>query len=301
MGRRSQNVEDRRGGGGFGGGGFGGGGGIPRLPMGRGARTGGIGGFGLIVIVVLALLFGFDPRMLLDGNMGGAPPYQPGDGSAMQGASDDEMSQFASAVLASTEDVWSGIFQDAGRDYREPTLVLFGGAVQSACGYAQSAVGPFYCPGDGKLYIDLDFLQQLTRQLDAPGDFAQAYVIAHEVGHHVQNELGLMEETQALRRQLSDVEWNAVSVRIELQADCYAGVWSHHVNRDTQMIEAGDIEEAINAAAAVGDDAIQQQAQGRVRPESFTHGSSAQRMEWFDRGFRAGDMAACDSFAGLSF
>ncbi|HVR65333.1 MAG TPA: neutral zinc metallopeptidase [Verrucomicrobiae bacterium] len=293
MGRQSQNVEDLRGsGGGFGGGM---GGGMPRMPMGSGRRAGGIGGLGLIVIVVLALLFGFDPSQLLQGNLG-APTYQPGDESMIQNGSDDELKQFSAAVLASTEDVWSGIFQQSGKDYHEPTLVLFSGGVQSACGFAQAAVGPFYCPGDSKLYVDLDFLQQLTRQLNAPGDFAQAYVIAHEVGHHVQNEIGVMKETQAMHDQMSEVEWNAVSVKIELQADCFAGVWANHVNSDTQMIEPGDIEEAINAAGAVGDDSIQQQSQGYVRPETFTHGSSQQRTEWFNKGFKSGEPKACDTF-----
>ena len=294
MGRQSQNVEDRRGSGGGFGGGLGGG--MPRMPMGGGRRAGGIGGLGLIVIVVLALIFGFDPSQLLQGNLGGSPTYQPGDESAIQSGSDDELKQFAAAVLGSTEDVWNGIFQQSGRDYPEPTLVLFSGGVQSACGFAQAAVGPFYCPGDSKLYLDLDFLQQLTRQLNAAGDFAQAYVIAHEVGHHVQNLIGVMKETQAMREQMSEVEWNSVSVQIELQADCFAGVWAHHVNSETQMIESGDIEEAINAASAVGDDAIQQQSQGYVRPETFTHGSSQQRMEWFNKGFKSGDPKACDTF-----
>jgi predicted metalloprotease len=232
--------------------------------------------------------------------MGGAPSYAPGDNSAIQSGSDDELKQFSAAVLGSTEDVWSGIFQQAGREYHEPTLVLFSGTVQSACGYAQAAVGPFYCPGDQKLYIDLDFLQQLTRQLNAPGDFAQAYVIAHEVGHHVQNELGVMEETQALQQQMSEGERNARSVLVELQADCFAGVWANRVSSETQMLEPGDIEEAINAASAVGDDAIQQQSQGYVRPESFTHGTSEQRMKWFNTGYRSGDPRACDTFSNTA-
>jgi uncharacterized protein len=299
MGRQSQNVEDRRGSGGFGGG-MGGGMGMPRIPMG-GRRAGGIGGFGLIVIIVLGLLFGFDPSMLLQGNLGGGSAYVPGDNSMIQSGSEDELKQFSSAVLASTEDVWNGIFQQSGRDYQEPTLVLFTGAVQSACGFTQSAVGPFYCPGDRKLYIDLDFLQELTRQLNAPGDFAQAYVIAHEVGHHVQNELGVMKETQAMQQQMGEAEQNALSVRVELQADCFAGVWAHSINSETNMIEPGDIDEAINAAGAVGDDAIQQQSQGYVRPESFTHGSAEQRKQWFNTGFRSGDPAACDTFSGAAF
>jgi len=299
MGRQSQNVDDRRGSGGGFGGGLGGG--MPRIPMGGGRRAGGIGGFGLIVVIILALIFGFDPSALLQGNLGGGSSYQPGDDSMIQSGSDDELKQFSSAVLASTEDVWNGIFQQSERDYREPTLVLFSGAVQSACGFAQAAVGPFYCPGDSKLYIDLDFLQQLTRQLNAPGDFAQAYVIAHEVGHHVQNELGVMQETQAMRERMSEAEWNGVSVRIELQADCYAGVWAHHVSSDTNMIEPGDIEEAINAASAVGDDAIQRKTQGQVVPESFTHGSSQQRMKWFNNGFKSGDPGDCDTFSAASF
>jgi len=266
------------------------------MPMGGGRRAGGIGGLGLIVIVVLALIFGFDPSQLLQGNLGGST-YRPGGDSMIQSGSDDELKEFSAAVLASTEDVWSGIFQQSGTEYREPTLVLFSGGVQSACGFAQAAVGPFYCPGDSKLYVDLDFLQQLTRQLNAPGDFAQAYVIAHEVGHHVQNLTGVMQETQAMHEQMSEVEWNTVSVKIELQADCFAGVWANHVNSDTQMIEPGDIEEAINAASAVGDDAIQQQSQGYVRPETFTHGSAAQRTRWFETGYRSGDIEDCDTFS----
>jgi hypothetical protein len=298
MGRQSQNVDDQRGSGGGFGGGMGGGMRMPRMPMGGGRRAGGIGGFGLIIIVVLALLFGVNPLQLLQGDLGGTT-YQPGGESMIQNGTDDELKQFASAVLGTTEDVWSGIFQQSNRDYPEPTLVLFSNGVQSACGYAQAAVGPFYCPGDSKLYIDLDFLQQLTQQLNAGGDFAQAYVIAHEVGHHVQNVIGVMKETQGMREQMSEVEWNTVSVKIELQADCFAGVWAYHVNSDTQMIEPGDIEEAINAASAVGDDAIQQQSQGYVRPETFTHGSSQQRMEWFNKGFNSGDPKACDTFNNL--
>jgi predicted metalloprotease len=298
MGRQSQNVDDQRGSGGGFGGGMGGGMRMPRMPMGGGRRAGGIGGFGLIIIVVLALLFGVNPLQLLQGDLGGTT-YQPGGESMIQNGTDDELKQFASAVLGTTEDVWSGIFQQSNRDYPEPTLVLFSNGVQSTCGYAQAAVGPFYCPGDSKLYIDLDFLQQLTQQLNAGGDFAQAYVIAHEVGHHVQNVIGVMKETQGMREQMSEVEWNAVSVKIELQADCFAGVWAYHVNSDTQMIEPGDIEEAMNAASAVGDDAIQQQSQGYVRPETFTHGSSQQRMEWFNKGFNSGNPKACDTFNNL--
>lgn len=199
-------------------------------------------------------------------------------------------------VLADTEDTWNALFIAANRRYEEPKLVLFSGAMQSACGYAQAAMGPFYCPADHKVYIDLSFYQDLRDQLGAPGDFAQAYVIAHEIGHHVQTLLGISERNHAARARATAVEANQLSVRQELQADCFAGVWAHHANRTRQIIEAGDIEEAITAAAAIGDDRLQKQGRGYVTPDSFTHGSSAQRVQWFRRGLDAGDIVKCDTF-----
>lgn len=212
-------------------------------------------------------------------------------------APSDEMGQFVSVVLADTEDTWNAIFRQMGRDYPEPTLVLFSGSVQSACGFAQAAVGPFYCPGDRKVYIDLSFYEDLRTKLKAPGDFAQAYVIAHEVGHHVQTVLGISEQVRAAGQGRSQEEANALSVRQELQADCFAGVWGHHAQRTRQILEPGDVEEALAAASAIGDDRLQMQSRGYVAPESFTHGSSEQRVRWFRRGFESGDAGACDTFA----
>ncbi|MCU0538027.1 MAG: zinc metallopeptidase [Hydrococcus sp. Prado102] len=209
----------------------------------------------------------------------------------------DEMADFVSVVLADTEDTWHGIFQQSGQTYREPTLVLFRGAVESGCGYAEAAMGPFYCPLDEKVYIDLSFYQDLKNRFQAPGDFAQAYVIAHEVGHHVQNLLGISDKVRAAQRQVSEVEANQLSVRQELQADCFAGVWAHHAERSRQILEAGDIEEALNAASSIGDDRLQKQSRGYVVPESFTHGSSAQRVRWFKRGIETGEPAQCNTFA----
>jgi predicted metalloprotease len=214
-------------------------------------------------------------------------------------AAEDEMAQFVSVVLADTEDVWQQVFQERfGQPYQEPSLVLFSGMVQSACGMAQAAVGPFYCPLDQDVYIDLGFFQELQSRLGAPGDFAQAYVVAHEVGHHVQRLLGITDRVDAARRTQSETEANATSVRLELQADCFAGVWANRAQQNWQVLEPGDIEEALGAASAVGDDRLQAAGQGYVVPESFTHGSSAQRMQWFQTGFRTGDPEACDTFAG---
>ncbi|WP_203073613.1 KPN_02809 family neutral zinc metallopeptidase [Falsiroseomonas ponticola] len=276
-GRESSNVEDRRGGGGFGG---------------RGIAVG--GGLGSVVLVVLALLFGVDPGVILSGGDpapartetqgGGAPP------------ADDAGSRFVRRVLAETEDVWNPVFQQMNRRYQEPRLVLFSGAVQSACGMAQAAVGPFYCPGDQRVYIDLDFLAQMQRQLGAPGDFAAAYVIAHEVGHHVQNQLGVLGRVQELRGRASEAEGNALQVRVELQADCLAGMWARRAQDARQILEDGDIEEGLNAAAAVGDDRLQRRARGQVQPDSFTHGSSEQRVRWFRTGLQSGQLEACDTF-----
>ncbi len=211
-------------------------------------------------------------------------------------AAENESADFVSVVLADTEDTWQSIFQQNGQVYRQPKLVLFKGSVESACGYAQAAMGPFYCPGDEKVYIDLDFYNELKDQLGAPGDFAQAYVIAHEVGHHVQKLDGTSAEVQRLESQSDKVTANKYSVMLELQADCYAGIWANHADKQRQMIEAGDIGEAMNAAAKIGDDALQKQSQGYVVPDSFTHGTSAQRMKWFNAGYVSGDVGSCDTF-----
>lgn len=251
------------------------------------------GGLGTIVLILLALFFGVDPGALLQDPTLTAPPA----GTERGGAPGDELADFVSVVLADTEDTWRLLFQRMNRDYRDPTLVLFTGAVQSACGIAGSAVGPFYCPADEKLYLDLGFFRELRDRFGAPGDFAQAYVVAHEVGHHVQTLLGISEQVRAAQARASRAQASALSVRQELQADCFAGIWAHHADRARQILEAGDIEEALNAAAAIGDDRLQRQAQGQVTPDSFTHGTSAQRMRWFDRGYRSGDPRRCDTFA----
>jgi uncharacterized protein len=298
-GRRSSNVEDQRGAGGFGGGlggGFGGGG--------RGGGGMKIGGFGLLAIVVIGLLFGVDPSTLLqqiDGGGGAGYQDQPTqqDASTSGAAGSDEDRDFVSVVLADTEDTWSGIFSDMGRRYQDPHLVLFSGQVRSACGMADAAMGPFYCPGDSKLYIDLAFYDELKRRFQAPGDFAQAYVIAHEVGHHVQHQLGITDQVDRLQGSMSEGQANALSVRVELQADCFAGIWAHQANA-RKIVEAGDVEEALGAASAVGDDNLQKQAQGYVVPDSFTHGSSEQRMRWFKRGLAGGTLDDCDTFNAKS-
>ena len=291
--RQSDNIEDRTG---MGGGGMrfpGGGMGTPGR-MGRpGVRRAGVGGFGLIAIVVLALLFGFDPSQLLQGNLGGSPSAVP---QGPTGQAETELKQFVAAVLGETEDTWQEQFRRLGGTYEEPKLVMYAGAVDSACGYAQSAMGPFYCPGDHKVYLDLSFFDELSQRFQAPGDFAGAYVIAHEVGHHVQNILGIMDKVNTARSRMSEADSNALSVRVELQADCLSGVWAKNANEARQILEAGDLEEAMRAAAAVGDDRLQRQAQGYVVPDSFTHGSSEQRVRWFQRGFQTGDMSSCDTF-----
>lgn len=307
--RQSSNVEDRRGSSGGGlGGGFGRGMGRIRFPsgMGRGrvGRRAGFGGMGLVVVVVIALLMGVDPAALLTGAQG------PGDGqtgpqtmpqtmpqTAPQRSGPDPLRDFVAVVLADTEDVWHGIFQESlGGRYQEPRLVLFTSGVQSACGYAGSAVGPFYCPGDRKVYLDLGFFRTLRDRFGAPGDFAQAYVIAHEVGHHVQTLLGISAKVHEARARLSRAQANALSVRQELQADCFAGVWANHAQRTKDILESGDIDEALNAASAIGDDTLQRKAQGTVVPDSFTHGTSAQRQRWFRRGFEEGHLQNCDTF-----
>ncbi len=279
--RTSTNVEDRRGRG-------------PALT--RGVP---IGCGGLVVLLVVMFLFGGDPQQLLDVLQetqgpsaqipGGAPA---GSAPGPEGAPGDQLGQFAAVVLADTEDTWNELFAAAGSDYREPTLVLFSGAVQSACGFNSAAVGPFYCPADEKLYIDLTFFGDLERRFGAPGDFAQAYVIAHEVGHHVQNLLGISDRIHGARGRVSETEGNRLSVSLELQADCLAGVWGHHA---ADLLEPGDVEEGLRAAAAIGDDAIQRQSTGTVRPESWTHGSSDQRRQWLRRGLETGDPDACET------
>ena len=288
--RESSNVEDRRGDGGGGGGGGGlGGGGL------LGGRSIGIG------TIVVALLggwaFGINPLTLLGMlSGGGAPTAQVQQQPAQRPPADDRMAAFVSTVLADTEDVWKDLFAKSGATYQEPRLVLFRGATQTACGQGQAAMGPFYCPGDQKVYIDLGFYETLKNRLGAPGDFAQAYVIAHEVGHHVQNLLGISDKMAQIRSRVSKAEYNALSVRLELQADCFAGVWANRAQSARQILEQGDVAEAMNAAAKIGDDALQGASGSTVVPESFTHGTSAQRQRWFDTGLKNGSIKACDTF-----
>jgi predicted metalloprotease len=280
--RQSGNVEDRRG---------------------TTVRRAGIGGgLGVIAILLIGSLLGVDPRVLLGGvevvNSIAPPveetrPYQETDAEA-------ETRQFLAVVLADTEDVWAAIFQDMGGRYRQPRLVLFSGAVQSACGFAEAAMGPFYCPPDERVFVDMSFFDELRERMGAGGDFAQAYVLAHEIGHHVQNLLGTSGKVHELQQRHGGAAAKQLSVRLELQADCYAGVWARHADRMRGVIEPGDVEEALGAASAVGDDRLQRQAQGYVVPDSFTHGSSAQRMRWFRIGLDSGSLAACDTFAADS-
>jgi predicted metalloprotease len=273
----SRNVEDRRG-----------------RRVSRGIAGGGIG---TLVIILLALFFGFDPSVLLQSNVQEANYPQTTSPQSQQPGRDDEMREFVARVLGSTERTWDQIFQAAGQTYQKPTLVLFSGAVESACGFAQAAAGPFYCGADQKLYIDLSFYRELRDRFRAPGDFAQAYVIAHEVGHHVQNLLGIMRKVQSLQSRSGEREANALSVRLELQADCLAGIWANHAHRERGILEQGDIEEGLNAAAQIGDDRMQKRAQGYVVPEGFTHGSAQQRVQWFRRGLSSGDLKQCDTFS----
>lgn len=264
----------------------------------RGRSYGGAGmklGLGGILALLLAMFFGVDPSLVL-GLLQGVPGSAPTADSAPGPAPNDEAGDFVAAVLGETEDVWSAIFQARGAQYQPPQLVLFEDQVQSACGFASAASGPFYCPGDQKVYIDLAFYRQLAQEFQAPGDFAQAYVIAHEVGHHVQTLLGTSREVRAAQQRAPETGANQLQVRMELQADCYAGIWANHADRGKQYLEAGDVEEGLRAAAAVGDDTIQRRTQGRVVPESFTHGSAEQRMSWFQRGYRSGTLEACDTF-----
>lgn len=275
-GRRSDNIEDRRG-----------------IRLSRGVKGGGIG---MLLLVIVALYFGVDPSIILQQGteMGGGSsvqtlPVQPS-------AADNELADFVSVVLADTEDTWRGLFKQMGGTYEEPNLVLFTGMVESACGYAQAAIGPFYCSRDKKVYIDLSFYRDLKSKMNAPGDFAQAYVIAHEVGHHVQELLGISDKVHAMRARLSQKEYNKLSVKMELQADCFSGIWAHHAQKMRNILEPGDVEEALNAASMIGDDRLQKQSRGYVTPDSFTHGTSEQRVEWFNRGFKTGSINSCNTF-----
>ena len=295
--RASDNVEDRRG---RGGGGFrlpGGGGRRMRMPSGR--RGGGIGIGGIIILIILSFVFGINPLdMLTGGGGGGSLPkqteYQAPQQSGGDTVSNDEMKVFVSKVLGTTERTWQEIFSSQGKRYQAPKMVLFSGYVRSACGAAQSGMGPFYCPLDSKIYIDLSFYRDMRAKLGAPGDFAQAYVIAHEVGHHVQNLFGIAKTVTEARMRSSKAEGNALSVRMELQADCFSGVWARD---NKKLLEPGDVEEGLNAAGAIGDDRLQKRQQGYVEPEKFTHGSSAQRVRWFKRGLESGDIRTCDTFS----
>ena len=279
--RQSDNVEDRRGDG---------------APM-LGGRSIGIGT--IVVALIGGWVLGINPLTLLGVLSGGGSVVQ-APTPAQAPPAHDTMAQFVSTVLADTEDVWGPIFQQGGGAYREPRLVLFRGAVPTACGTGQAAMGPFYCPGDQKVYIDLSFYDQLKNQLGAPGDFAQAYVIAHEVGHHVQHLLGISGQVEQMRGRVNQVAYNRLSVKLELQADCLAGVWAHHADQQRQILEQGDIEEAMNAAAKIGDDALQRAQTGQVVPDSFTHGTSAQRQRWFRTGLQSGSVQACDTFSAAN-
>jgi len=277
-GRRSSNLEDRRGRG-----------------VGRPLAVGG-GALGLLVALVTMLLGG-DPSVVLSGG-GQGPSGSTGIGGSGRPVdpAQEELKDFVSVILADTEDTWPGLLAEVGVQYREPRMVLFSDAVESACGFQESAVGPFYCPPDERVYLDLGFFNELERRFGAPGDFARAYVVAHEVGHHVQNLLGVSEQVHAMRGRMREADANALSVLQELQADCFAGIWAHHASRQRQLLEEGDVEEGLAAASAIGDDTLQTRAQGRVVPESFTHGSSAQRVQWFRRGLEQGTLEACDTF-----
>ncbi len=286
--RESDNVEDRRS---SSGGGTGGG-----LLGGRSI------GIGTIVVALLGgWVFGINPLTILNLLSGGAPTAQvQQQAPAQRPPADDRTARFVSTVLADTEDVWKDVFAKGGATYKEPRLVLFRGATPTACGQGQSAMGPFYCPGDQKVYIDLGFFETLTKRLGAPGEFAQAYVVAHEVGHHVQNLLGISAKVDAMRGRVSQAEYNVLSVKLELQADCFAGVWAYHANQSRQILEGGDIASAMNAAAKIGDDALQRAGGGAVVPESFTHGTSAQRQRWFNTGVTTGSVKSCDTFSARS-
>ena len=282
-GRESRNVEDRRGQG--------------------GRRLGGGGkiGIGTIVLALIAMYFGIDPSVVLNTSEMVAPPAIESTQSGQpRSPAEDEMARFVSMVLADTEDTWGPIFKAGGAQYREPGMVLYTGATRSACGVGQAEMGPFYCPADGKVYLDLSFFNELGQRYGAQGDFAQAYVIAHEVGHHVQNLLGTTGKVDGMRGRVSQREQNALSVRLELQADCYAGIWANKSQQAKNWLEQGDIESAVNAAEQIGDDALQRQQTGTVRPDAFTHGSSAQRVRWFTQGFKTGSVQGCNTFNAQS-
>jgi len=276
-GRRSSNIEDR-----------------------RGSRTAPRllgGGIGTIVLVLVAMYFGVDPTPLLQGVQSGQSASTSGTRPSAEDLKNDPLADMVSVVIADTEDVWRELFARQGRRYEEPVLVMFTGTTRSACGLGQAAMGPFYCPADKKAYIDLSFYDQMRTRFRAPGDFAQAYVIAHEIGHHVQNLLGISGKVHSMKQRVSEAEGNALSVRLELQADCLAGVWSHHADKARNILEEGDVEEALNAASAIGDDTLQRQSRGTVVPESFTHGTSAQRQRWFRTGLQTGEPDSCDTFS----
>jgi len=274
-GRRSSHIEDRRG-----------------VRVRRRAFKGGIGA--IVIVLTVSYFLGIDPSVIFQMQQGAVTSTTAG--SRQPTAAEEQMADFVSVVLADTEDTWKTIFRDAGLYYQKPTLVLFTGQVSSACGQASAAMGPFYCPADQKVYIDLSFFDDLKRRHGAPGDFAQAYVIAHEVGHHVQNLLGTSKQVRSAQHGLGKADVNVLSVRQELQADCFAGLWAYHADESRQVLEQGDLEEALAAASAIGDDRLQQEANGRVVPETFTHGTSSQRVEWFRRGFESGDSAVCNTF-----
>lgn len=279
-GRVSDNVEDRRG---------------------QGPRGGWLGGgrgigIGTLLLLLAGAYFGIDPRIILT-LVGAGGPARQTTAPAQKPPADDAQSRFVSMVLADTEDTWTELFNRAGLRYQYPKLVLFSGATPTPCGMGQSAMGPFYCPPDQKVYIDLRFYDDLKRRFGAPGDFAQAYVVAHEIGHHVQNLLGIADKVSAAQRRMGQAEANQLSIRMELQADCLAGVWANHAHRTRQILEQGDVEEGLRAASAIGDDQIQRRTQGYVVPDGFTHGTSAQRVEWFRRGLSTGNMQACDTFS----
>lgn len=273
MGRRSGNVEDRRG-------------------MGMTPVVG--GGLGAIVLALIAMFLGIDPSIILES---GIPQQTPNSGTRQGSPEEEKLVEFVRVVLGDTEDVWTKQFRQMGRQYVEPKLVLFSGSVESACGFAQAAMGPFYCPADQKVYIDLSFYRELQNRHNAPGDFAQAYVLAHEVGHHVQTQLGITQQVNQLRQRVPEAQGNQALVRLELQADCFAGVWANQAQKERNILEQGDIEEALNAASQIGDDRLQSKSRGYVVPDSFTHGTSAQRVRWFTRGIQSGDMNQCNTFA----
>lgn len=294
--KQSENIEDRRGQAAPRAAGAAGGGLLRLLPVVY--RFLGFKGTAIAVLAIGAYVLFTGNLGVLTGTGGLAGPGEPAQsGLVVESAEEQELVDFVAVVLADTEETWHGLFREAGGTYQEPTLVLFRGAVSSACGLGQAAMGPFYCPGDNKVYIDLSFYSDLKHRFKAPGDFAQAYVIAHEVGHHVQTLLGISQKVHDARRRAGETEANQLSVRLELQADCFAGVWAHHAHRSRQLLEEGDVDEGLAAASAIGDDRLQKQSQGYVSPDSFTHGSSAQRVKWFRHGLERGEMGACDTFS----